>query len=221
MGKTIKLAIAASALALGLMACTQPISEAAAQAGDICSYSDWAWNSTEGRAENYQEIVTTRSSLTAEQKHDIYPCTICREDQVEIKIDGVDPILMCTAFAQDVQAILERAQDDGFEINALVGYRVGRTRGPLDDNGLRTGYSNHSFGVAIDINPDQNGLYNHCIEFSDQCRLSRGGPWIPYSPGAITPDLPLHHDLRDLGLLWGGELAGQQKDFMHFSPSGG
>jgi len=184
-----------------------------------CSFTDWAWHSEQGRAVNYQEVVTTRAELTPEQQHPDLPCSICREDQVEIRI-GDASTLMCKAVADEVSEALNRAASEGFPISKLVGYRVGRTKGPLDENGLRTQYSHHSFGLAIDVNPGQNGLYDRCISFSPDCRLRRGGEWLPGSPAAITLETPLYHYMRDAGLKWGGELQGRQKDFMHFSQSG-
>jgi len=84
----------------------------------------------------------------------------------------------------------------------------------------RTQYSYHSFGVAIDINAEQNGLYGNCVTFSDACQLRRGGPWRPGRPGTITLGDPIYDGLTDIGLRWGGEIAGRQKDFMHFSLTG-
>jgi hypothetical protein len=86
---------------------------------------------------------------------------------------------------------------------------------------LRTRFSNHSFGIAIDVNSASNGLYTNCISFGAQCRLHRGGPWRPASDTAsIAADSRLVRRMRAAGFRWGGEIRGRQKDFMHFSPSG-
>ena len=94
------------------------------------------------------------------------------------------------------------------------------TKGNIDSLGNRTQFSNHSFGVAIDINEEQNGLYDHCVSFGPACRLRRGGIWKPDQVGSLTPDSPIVEGLKGMGLKWGGQIEGDQKDFMHFSPSG-
>lgn len=188
-------------------------------AAQTCTFKDWTWHSQQGRAVDYHEVVTTRDSLTPEQRHPTLPCSVCREDQVEIRV-GEASTLICKAVAGQVREALNQAASDGFSVIKIVGYRVGRTKGSLDANGLRTEYSHHSFGLAIDVNPDQNGLYDRCVSFGPDCRLRRGGPWHPNAPGTITRASPLYHYMRDAGLKWGGELKGRQKDFMHFSQSG-
>ncbi len=193
----------------------------AAQGSELCTFTDWAWNSEQGRAENYREVVMPRAQLTPEQRHPSLPCSICREDQAEISVPGAPPALICKAIAKDVEGALTRAAEEGFRIDKITGYRVGRTKGPLDARGLRTRYSHHSFGLAIDVNPESNGLYDRCIEFSPACRLRRGGEWRPGEPAAIKPQSPLYHYMSETGLKWGGELKGRQKDFMHFSITGG
>ena len=190
-----------------------------ALASDVCTFSDWAWNSAAGRAENFREVKMPRAEISPEQRHPTLPCSVCREDQVRISAGGSSG-LICKAIAGEVEDALRRAEDAGFTINTLTGYRVGRTKGPLDARGLRTQYSHHSFGLAIDINAAQNGLYDRCIEFRPQCRLRRGGRWIPNADGAINPQTPLYQEMRRAGLKWGGELEGRQKDFMHFSLEG-
>ena len=94
------------------------------------------------------------------------------------------------------------------------------TRGPTDAEGLRTAFSNHSFGVALDVNAELNGLYDRCPSFGPDCRLLLGGRWQPDAPGGLSADSAVVEALREAGLRWGGEIAGKQKDFMHFSPTG-
>lgn len=184
-----------------------------------CSYTDWEWHSESGQAVNIREVVTQRSKLSPEQSHPSLPCSICREDQVSIKVGDISTSV-CHVIAQDVQEALLQAQDGGFEFNTLIGYRVGKSKGPLNAQGLRNQYSNHSFGLAIDINPERNGLYDRCIKFSHTCRLRRGGPWQPGTEGTITRESTIYDALTRVGLKWGGELQGRQKDFMHFSLNG-
>jgi hypothetical protein len=95
------------------------------------------------------------------------------------------------------------------------------TRGDADADGNRTLFSNHSFGIALDINEGHNGLYDQCLQFDGNCRLLRGGAWQPgVDPFSLSGDGIIVQALQSLGLSWGGEIAGRQKDFMHFSPTG-
>lgn len=128
--------------------------------------------------------------------------------------------MVCRHVASEVEDALLRALEAGFPISDVVGYRVGRTKGRLDAQGLRTQHSNHSFGLALDVNARLNGLYDRCSKFSSACRLIRGGEWRPDRRGGISPDSALYRELTQIGWRWGGELAGRQKDFMHFSQSG-
>jgi len=132
-----------------------------ALAGETCTYTDWAWHVPSGQ------------------------CSICIEDMTEVNVPGQQPVLMCHVIAPAVEAALIAAQDSGFEIESLTGYRVGRTKGSLDEDGRRTEYSHHSFGLAIDINADKNGLYDRCIEFGPACRLRRGGRTSAFA-GAVS-----------------------------------
>jgi len=45
----------------------------------------------------------------------------------------------------------------GQPIFRVDGYRVIRSRGPLDGNGNRTVFSNHAYGAALDLNPSRTG----------------------------------------------------------------
>lgn len=185
-----------------------------------CTYSDWTWSAVERRSVDIREVEKAYSSLSEDERDAATGCSICREDQVEIALPGVDPFEICKAVAGDVKTALQSAIDAGFQVETVTGYRVGRSKGVLDAQGRRTEYSNHSFGLAIDINADRNGLYDRCTEFSSGCRLIRGGEWLPGEPGGITPDTPLYEEMTAIGWKWGGELPGRQKDFMHFSPGG-
>jgi len=110
--------------------------------------------------------------------------------------------------------------EDGEPIYEVKGYRVGLTRGKVDEQGNRTDFSNHSYGVAIDINENANGLYENCISFSESCILRKGGKWNPQKPTSLTKDSLTVRRFKEAGFLWGGEILGQQKDFMHFSLTG-
>jgi hypothetical protein len=158
--------------------------------------------------------------LSDAQQHPTLHCSICREDQADITLSNGLTVQVCAIVAGRIERALEDSLNAGFQIQTLTGYRVGRTRGALNERGLRTKYSNHSFGVAIDVNANANGLYGRCVEWGPECRLRRGGQWDPQNPLSISPDKDIYYLMKHAGFHWGGELNGRQKDFMHFSLTG-
>lgn len=186
-----------------------------------CSYDTYQWSTIEKRAVNRQHVTLPYSELGSDAIDPQTGCSVCREDQVEITIPGIEPFMACHIVAPAIESALGDLIAAGVPVHQVIGYRVGMTRGDTDDNGLRTHFSNHSFGVAVDINPQHNGLYERCIRFGPECRLIRGGEWRPHSVEASHhPDGAVVNRFKQEGFLWGGEIRGRQKDFMHFSPSG-
>lgn len=192
-----------------------------ADAARQCSYSSYQWSTTQKKAVNRTRISKAYSTVTADERDPLTGCSVCEEDQVELSLPGVPPFFLCQVIADDVEKALLRLQQQGYPFHQVIGYRPGRTRGDVDASGNRTVFSNHSYGVAIDINPQYNGLYDNCIHFNSRCRLIRGGDWLPGDQQAsLLPDGMVVRALNGLGLRWGGRIQGRQKDFMHFSPSG-
>jgi len=187
---------------------------------NTCSYTTYQWNTKTRKAENYQRVVKPRSDLTASEVDSATGCSVCEEDQIELRFSGLPPFKLCKYLAAKATHIVEHLQRRNAVLLDVVGYRVGMTRGAIDANGLRTEFSNHSFGVALDINTEQNGLYDNCLSFGPSCRLIKGGAWSAKDPRSLTADSDVVRVFKENGFLWGGEIAGKQKDFMHFSPSG-
>jgi hypothetical protein len=192
---------------------------AAAPAGK-CTYQTWEWDRAKKMSVNRRTVSKERSALDIEERGELSGCTVCEQDQTEIKIAGLRSFFACRALAPKITRALETARDSGFPIKSLVGYRVGKSRGPIDANGLRTQFSNHSYGTAVDINSEINGLYENCLAFGPACRLLRGGPWVAERPGTITRGSVVYRAMLEAGFKWGGEIQAKQKDFMHFSLSG-
>jgi hypothetical protein len=185
-----------------------------------CTYRTYSWNTYERRPVDFREVRHPYSELRPVEIHEPTGCTVCEEDQIEITLPGVAPFRLCKFMAYEIRQALLRAMAEGERINSVVGYRVGMTKGDIDGRGNRTRFSNHSFGIAIDVNQLQNGLYDNCVSFGPGCRLIRGGAWEPEQEGSLTPHSRVVRDLGEIGLKWGGQIEGRQKDFMHFSPSG-
>jgi hypothetical protein len=127
---------------------------------------------------------------------------------------------VCGAFVEAFRSGLEAAIGQGEVIESVTGHRPSKSRGNLDGQGRRTEFSNHAYGAAVDVNEAYNGLYDFCLSWSPSCRLIKGGRYVPGQQRSFTRRSPLVRALRDRGLLWGGEISGKQKDFMHFSPDG-
>ncbi len=190
-------------------------------APETCSYDTYQWSTVEKRALNRQRVSHPYSEKSAAEIDADTGCSVCLEDQRTITLPGVKPFKVCRVMAPVIESALMDLIEAGEPIKSIVGYRVGQTRGDVDENGLRTEFSNHSFGVAIDINSQHNGLYDRCIKFGPQCRLIRGGAWQPHADEAsLHPEGAVVSRFKREGFLWGGEIRGRQKDFMHFSPSG-
>jgi hypothetical protein len=79
-----------------------------------------------------------------------------------------------------------------------------------------TSWSNHAYGLAIDVNPVENP-YVGCgltrdptsLRFVDRSRLRKG---------MVTP--AVIRAFRSIGWEWGGDWTGDTKDYMHFSHNG-
>jgi len=186
-----------------------------------CSYDTYQWNTKENRAVNYKKVVHPYAQVSNEERDLVTGCTVCIEDQVKVSIPPLKSFYVCKVIAPEIQRTLEGLISSGERIVDIIGYRVGKTRGDVDKQSNRTKFSNHSYGVAIDINPEHNGLYDKCIEFGAGCRLIRGGLWEPGENfESIKANGLIVRAFKELGYLWGGEIRGRQKDFMHFSLTG-
>lgn len=83
--------------------------------------------------------------------------------------------------------------------------------------GTRTGsWSNHAYGLAIDVNPVENP-YVGCGMTRDPESL-RYVDRTPLRKGMVTPAVV--SAFRAIGWGWGGAWSGATKDYMHFSFNG-
>jgi D-alanyl-D-alanine carboxypeptidase len=77
-------------------------------------------------------------------------------------------------------------------------------------------WSNHAYGLAVDLNPVENP-YIGC----ERVRDPRSRPYTDRSrlrKGMVTPAVV--RAFRSIGWGWGGEWSGDTKDYMHFSYNG-
>jgi hypothetical protein len=187
---------------------------------ETCTYKTYTWNVHLRQAVEVETVRHPYSDLRPDEIDPATGCTVCEEDQEIMHVPRLAPFRVCKKFAPQIGALLQELVRARELIYEVVGYRVGKTRGDPDGNGNRTQFSNHSYGIAIDINSQQNGLYDRCLMFGTHCRLIRGGPWRPGQPGTLTADCAVVKGMKAAGFHWGGQIQGRQKDFMHFSPSG-
>jgi len=185
-----------------------------------CTYDTYKWNVNLKRAVDIEHVKKPYAAVTPQERDAATGCTVCQEDQVKLTLANGKTVQLCERIAAPIKGALNDMIARGETINTLTGYRVGMTRGAAGQDGNRTGFSNHSFGIALDINAEMNGLYGNCFAFGPQCRLRKGGPWTPNEKGGLHEHSPIVRALKNAGLKWGGEIQGRQKDFMHFSPSG-
>lgn len=190
------------------------------QANGWCTYQTYTWNTNLKQATNKVTVKKPYSELTENEIDRMTGCTVCEEDQRVVNLAQIKPFKLCHVIVDRTVPVLQGLVEQGAPVLSIVGYRVGMTRGETDAQGNRTKFSNHSFGIALDLNTEQNGLYDNCLEFNASCRLLRGGHWMPGKHGVLTKDSAIVKALKNIGFKWGGEIKGRQKDFMHFSPSG-
>lgn len=197
-----------------------PISAGDRPLPPMCTYEVLTWNVDQKRSVETKTIRHPYRDLAREEVDPFTGCTVCSEDQSRIDVPPFPVFSVCSRIAPRVHAVFEELKRRNAPIFTIIGYHVIKSRGKIDNKGNRTGFSNHSFGTAIDINPEQNGLYDHCIQFGPACRLLRGGERRIGIPGTLE----LHDDvvtaLKREGFRWSGEIEGKQKDFMHFSITG-
>jgi hypothetical protein len=81
--------------------------------------------------------------------------------------------------------------------------------------GSSSGWSQHSYGTAIDINPVQNPYIKGSLVIPENGSTARNGG----VPGTITSKSQPVAAMKRAGLIWGGTWS-SLKDYMHFSKSG-
>lgn len=209
------------------------LSHGAPPADKTCAYTLRNWHVRSRTSRAAPRVVKPYDQVTQDERDPLEPrCTVCESDQVLIDpaslgLTGVRPFRVCHVYAEQIAAALKRIVEQGdFDLVEIMGYRPGRTRGPVVD-GFRTVLSNHSFGTAIDINPGSNGLYKDCsINESvkpglGKCSLSIGGKWDPvrWPRKSITTRTSVYREFTRFW-KWGGEVPGSTRDLMHFSISG-
>jgi hypothetical protein len=80
-----------------------------------------------------------------------------------------------------------------------------------------TGYSQHAYGLAVDLNPFQNPYHRGDVVLPELASAYLERRWI--RPGVITPHGPARRAFASVGWRWGGDWS-SLKDYQHFSVNG-
>jgi hypothetical protein len=80
-----------------------------------------------------------------------------------------------------------------------------------------TEFSQHAYGLAVDLNPFQNPYHNGDVVLPELASAYLDRNWV--RPGMITPDGPAWRAFASIGWTWGGDWSGL-KDYQHFSANG-
>lgn len=81
-----------------------------------------------------------------------------------------------------------------------------------------TAYSQHAYGLAVDVNPFQNPYLKGDLVLPERASAYRDRAW--HRPGMIQPRGPVVRAFARIGWEWGGHWR-SLKDFQHFSAEGG
>jgi hypothetical protein len=185
-----------------------------------CHYSYTVWNVKARKSLIHRSVSKPYGELTRSEKGPL-GCTPCEEDQADIVLSNGVGFKACRKAGPAIKTALDAALAKGQKIVSVVAYRPQVSKGPADASGNRTELSNHSFGAAVDLNEEHNGLYDNCPAWSKKCALRKGGAYRPGAdPLSLSKESPAVVEMKKAGFLWGGEIEGRQKDFMHFSPTG-
>ena len=139
-------------------------------------------------------------------------------------------MLVHSSAAAGLVKVFGRLFAEGYPIEGMrVTGAAGLTAPPTGDDNMTDAYacrpvrdskvwSQHSYGLAVDVNPFQNPYHKGKIVLPELATsyLDRGA----VRPGMILPDGPVVKAFAAIGWKWGGDYH-SLKDYMHFSANGG
>lgn len=184
-----------------------------------CEYSYTVWNTRLKKSVGPFRVHKSYSELSQIEKGP-KGCSPCEVDQETIRLTNGVQFKACRVYAESFKNVLNNALKKGKMIRSVVGYRPSISKGKEDQRGMRTEFSHHAFGSAIDINEEANGLYGNCLNWNPGCQLIKGGVYSLSNPLSIRDKDEFVTLFQGIGFQWGGKIQGIQKDFMHFSLDG-
>ncbi len=138
-------------------------------------------------------------------------------------------LLVNRSVADEMVTVFRRLYDERYPIEEMRITRLDELDAPPTGDGNNTGmfacrpttggssYSQHAYGLAIDVNPFQNPYVKGDLVLPELASsyLDRG--WV--RPGMITASGPVVTAFAEIGWPWGGEWR-SLKDYQHFSQNG-
>jgi hypothetical protein len=164
-------------------------------------------------------------------------CPVARDQLAWVRLtfrgfDGrrhTGELLVNAAVARDVDLVFRRLWQARFPMEQVVIVRSIDEEAPPTGDGNGTGgfvcrattggtsYSQHAYGLAIDVNTFQNPYFRDGLVIPERASsyLDRG--WV--RPGMVTAGGPVVAAFRAIGWRWGGDWT-TLKDYQHFSANG-
>ena len=200
------------------------------------------WNTTDTVAElpgtGFQALGTDPAPAQVIARSTWQPgCPVGKSDLAWIRMSywGFDnarhsgEMLVNESVAEDVVAVFRKLYAARFPIESMGISRLGDLDAPPTGDGnvtgsfscrpIRggTGYSQHAFGLAVDLNPFQNPYHRGDVVLPELASAYLSRDWV--RPGMITPDGPAVRAFASIGWGWGGSWS-TLKDYQHFSLTG-
>ena len=122
-------------------------------------------------------------------------------------------VVLHKAIAKDVYNACAAAQAEGFKVYEIGGYREFGTDSAGAISGLTT-QSQHCYGLAVDINVNENAMYDYGSPSVGSFYNPSGSEYSVKKNGAFMKTL------KSAGWGWGGDWPGNRQDYMHFSYMG-
>jgi len=138
-------------------------------------------------------------------------------------------LLVNESVAEDLVGVFRELYDERFPIEEMRITRLDELDAPPTGDGNNTGafacrattggssYSQHAFGLAIDVNPFQNPYLKGDLVLPELASSYLDRSWV--RPGVITPTGPVVRAFAEIGWSWGGAWQ-SLKDYQHFSRNG-
>lgn len=138
-------------------------------------------------------------------------------------------LLVNAAVADDLDLVFRRLWDARFPLEQVVVVRSIEEEAPPTGDGNGTGsfvcravtggsgFSQHAYGLAIDVNTFQNPYQSGDVVLPELASSYLRRDQV--RPGMITPDGPVVAAFREIGWSWGGDWT-SLKDYQHFSLTG-
>ena len=174
--------------------------------------------------------VTDRSTWTAR-------CPVTRDQLAWLRLtfwgfDGrrhTGELLVNAAVADDLDLVFRRLWEARFPLEQVLIVRSIDEEAPPTGDGNGTGsfvcravtggsgFSQHAYGLAIDVNTFQNPYRNDDVVLPELASSYLRRDQV--RPGMITADGPVVAAFREIGWEWGGDWT-SLKDYQHFSANG-